>query len=105
MSEAEDALDFTLKVAGLPTPEREYRFAPPRRWRFDFAFVPQMVAVEVEGGRWVGGRHTSPVGFQKDCEKYAEAAARGWRVVRVTPEMVRDGTALGYIERALGGGE
>lgn len=102
MSEAEEALDFALMLAGLPKPEREYRFAKPRRWRFDFAWPTRLVAVEVEGGRWVGGRHTSPVGFGKDCEKYSEAAARGWRIVRVTPEMVTDGTALGYIERALG---
>lgn len=103
MSEAEETLVFQVKAAGLPEPVREYRFAAPRRWRFDFAWPGKMVAVEVEGGRWVGGRHTSPVGFGKDCEKYSEAAARGWRIVRVTPEMIEDGTALGYIERALGG--
>ncbi|MFA4972656.1 MAG: hypothetical protein WC683_08580 [bacterium] len=102
MSEAEDALALHIRAAGLPEPVREHRFCE-RRWRLDFAWPDKMVAVEVEGGRWVGGRHTSPIGFGKDCEKYSEAAARGWRIVRVTPEMIEDGTALGYIERALGG--
>jgi very-short-patch-repair endonuclease len=103
VSDAEEALAQQIYLVGLPVPDREYVFAKPRRYRFDFAWPDKMVAVEVEGGRWVGGRHTSPVGFGKDCEKYSEAAARGWRIVRVTPEMIEDGTALGYIERALGG--
>lgn len=102
MSEAEDSLDFAMMLAGLPRPEREYAFAKPRRYRFDFAFPAQKVAVEVEGGRWVGGRHTSPVGFAKDCEKYNTAAVLGWCVLRVTPEMVGDGSALHYVMRALG---
>ena len=102
MSEAEETLAFQIRAAGLPEPVREHRFAPPRRWRADFAFVDAHVLVEVEGGRWVGGRHTSPTGFAADCEKYNTAALMGWAVLRVTPEMVSDGTALAYIERALG---
>jgi very-short-patch-repair endonuclease len=102
VSDAEDSLDFALVLVGLPRPEREYAFAAPRRWRFDFAWPDKRVAVEVEGGRWVGGRHNSPVGFAADCEKYSEAAVLGWCVIRVTPEMVESGAALHYIERALG---
>ena len=68
----------------LPAPEREYRFAPPRLWRFDFAWPTQFVAVELEGGKWTKGRHTRPKGFQADCEKYNAAAIAGWRVLRYT---------------------
>ena len=103
MSETEETLAFQVRAAGLPEPVREYRFAPPRRWRADFAFVDARLLVEVEGGRWVGGRHNSPTGFARDCEKYAEAVARGWAVLRVTPEMVDSGAALRLIERVLGG--
>jgi hypothetical protein len=28
----------------------EHKFHPVRKWRFDFAFPPQMVAFEFEGG-------------------------------------------------------
>jgi very-short-patch-repair endonuclease len=90
-----------LRMAGLPDPVEEYRFAPPRRWRFDLAWPERMLAVEVEGGVWVGGRHTRPAGYEKDCEKYSEAAVLGWRVIRVTTQMVKDGRALALIERAL----
>jgi hypothetical protein len=34
-------------------------------------------------------------------KKYAEAVARGWRVLRVTTKMALDGRALWYVERAL----
>lgn len=46
MSELEETLAFHLKAAKLPAPEREYRFDPERRWRFDFAWPDQMLAVE-----------------------------------------------------------
>jgi hypothetical protein len=53
MSGAERLLPLCLRAAGLPEPIREYRFAPSRRWRFDFAWPAAMLAVEVEGGAGV----------------------------------------------------
>jgi hypothetical protein len=58
------------------------------------------IAVEVEGGMWVEG-HRSPNRYLADIEKYNEAALRGWLVLRVTSEMVDDGTAVGLVERAI----
>jgi len=101
MSDLEDQLLFQIRVFQLPTPEREYRFKDGRRWRFDLAFPFHRLAVEVEGGTWVSGRHTRGSGFEKDCEKYAEAAILGWRTIRVTGNMIKDGRAIRYIERAL----
>lgn len=101
MSELEDTLVFHLRAAGLPQPVREYVFAPPRRWRYDFAWPEHRLAVEVEGGSWVGGRHVRPKAFEADCEKYAEATLLGWRVLRVTGAMVEDGRALALVQRAL----
>ena len=72
----------------LPGPQREYRFAPPRRFRFDFAWPEHRVAVEVEGGTWAGGRHVRPQGYGRDCEKYNLAVALGWRVFRFTGGML-----------------
>jgi len=68
--------------------EEEVRFHPVRRWRFDFAHPSTLVAIEIEGGTWVGGRHTRPAGFHKDCEKYNTAALNGWTVFRLTPQMI-----------------
>lgn len=77
----------SLKSIGVNvTPE--YRFHPIRRWRFDFADPALMIAVEIEGGTWVGGRHITGSGYAKDCEKYNTATALGWRVFRFTPQML-----------------
>ena len=67
----------------LPEPLLEHLFAPPRRWRFDYAWPIYMVALEVEGGAFVGGRHVRGAGFKRDLEKYNAAVLLGWRLVRV----------------------
>lgn len=100
-SDPERGLSTLLAWAKVKAPIREFAFAPPRRWRFDFAWPVEGVAVEVEGGTWVGGRHTRPAAFERDAEKYNEAAIRGWAVLRVTPAMIDDGRAVAAIERAL----
>lgn len=75
--------------------EREYRFLPPRRWRFDFAWPRYMVAVEIEGlGRGGLGRHQRVDGFRKDLEKYNHAAFNGWLVLRFTRDQLCETCAL-----------
>jgi len=101
MSHLEDLLAFQLRAAGLPTPVRELAFAKPRRWRFDFCWPAHSLALEVDGGSWTGGRHTRGAGVAADCEKACEAAIRGWRVLRVDGDQVRDGRALEWVRRAL----
>jgi len=100
-SNLEDTLYRQMGAAGLPLPEREYRFAPPRRWRFDFAWSDRKLAVEVEGGIWVRGRHNRGAGFARDCEKYNTAALLGWWVLRFTPGMIRNGAAIESIIEVL----
>ena len=74
----------------------EHRFAKPRQWRFDWADPGLKLAIEIDGGMWMGtkgkpgkpGRHGRPVGFENDCEKHNAALDLGWRVLRFTPSMV-----------------
>ena len=96
-------LVLQIRAVGLPRPIEEFRFSK-RRWRFDLCWPVRKLAVEIEGGTWSRGRHTRGKGFAADCIKYNEAALLGWHVLRVTTEMVEDGTALAYIERALADG-
>jgi len=103
MSDIEETLAWHILVARLPAPEREVRFHPTRKWRFDFAWREQRLAVEVEGGTWAGGRHTRGEGFAEDAEKYNAAVLLGWSVLRFTSAMVEDGTAVATIERFLAG--
>lgn len=96
-----------IRLANLPPPQLEYAFHANRQWRFDFSWKQQLVACEVEGGIWMKTKsgfskgHAHPIRFEKDIEKYNEAALYGWTVIRVTPEMVRDGRAIEWLERAL----
>ena len=98
-SAPEREFEVQLRATGIIGYEREYRFAAPRRWRFDFAWPSMKLAVEIEGGIWSSGRHTRGKGFEADCVKYANALVLGWRVLRVTPTHVRDGQALRWVER------
>lgn len=71
---------------GLPAPTPELKFHPTRKWRFDYAWQDAKVFLEVEGGSWNGGRHTSPKGFLGDMAKYNAATCMGWRKLSCTPK-------------------
>lgn len=94
-------LDYQCLAAKLPTPVTEHRFSPPRRWRFDYAWPAQKIALEQEGGVWVRGRHTRGKGYVSDLEKYNAAAVAGWTVIRCTPDQVQDGTAFTWVQQAF----
>ena len=85
MSALEQTFETLLRLAPeVPDAQREYLFALPRRWRFDFAWPEQKVAVELPGGKWMRGRHQRPIGFQRDLEKANAAVLAGWRVLSYT---------------------
>lgn len=116
----EQELCDMLVAAELPTPVQQHKFSPDRKWRFDLAWPDRWLALEVEGGTYgrtvqcqscnstvtqtlkdgrvypvrLGGRHNTGSGYEKDLEKYNTAAKLGWRVLRVTTNMVSDGRAL-----------
>ena len=105
-SDAEAALAFQLRAVNIPF-EEQVQFAPPRKWRADFRIGTTYrehaiddLLVEVDGGAWIGGRHTSGAGFTDDCEKQSAAAIAGFRVIRCTPKQVESGECLRWIEAA-----
>ena len=96
-------LNVQCRLVSLPEPIAEHQFALPRRWRFDYAWPDLKLALEVDGGGWINGRHSRGSGIEKDAEKQNTAVALGWRVLRASPAMVKDGRALAAIERVLRG--
>lgn len=90
MSAAEEQFATELMYA-MPSlalkPEREYKFHQTRRWRLDFAWPAEKLAVEIEGR----GRHQTFMGFAKDAEKYNAALLLGWRVLRYPAAFVKPG--------------
>ena len=92
-------IETQLAASGWPPAQREYRFHPKRRWRFDFAWPDQKVALEYEGGTWTGGAHVRGRHYASDCEKYNAATLLGWRVFRVTRDMADRGYVLELFEQ------
>ena len=104
MSRAEELLALHLRSLSIAGHEREYRFAPPRRWRADFAWPAKRLLVEVEGGTWTKkSRHTTGTGYAADCEKYNAAAEAGYTVLRYTTDQIKSGEAVQQIARMLAG--
>ena len=89
VSKLEQRFALLWRSMNGPALEREFRFHPTRKWRADFAHLPSRTLIEIEGGIWIRGRHTTPSGFTADAEKYLEAALAGWRVLRLVDQQIK----------------
>lgn len=87
-------LDKILKAFEIPEPVREHRFHPVRKWRLDYAWPEHKLAVEIEGGAFIQGRHNRGAGFRNDMEKYNELTLAGWSLLRFTPQELKNGSAV-----------
>jgi len=100
VSQGEETLAFQLKAEGI-TFQREYRFHPTRRWRFDFVIPEYRLAIEVDGSVYSRGRHTRGKGWEEDAIKLSEAAILGWYVMRFSTGQVKSGVAIEQVRRFL----
>lgn len=84
-----------------PAPRTELEFVEGCRYRFDYAWPDEQVAVEVDGGQWMpyGGRHAR----DKDRDKHNLATAEGWLVFHFSPQQLVDdpGACVRLVIRAL----
>ena len=77
-----------------------------RKWKLDFAIPEIKLAIEMEGGVFTKGRHTRPMGFIKDIEKYNQLTEHGWRLLRYSINEFKDTTRMiEQIEICLQGGK
>lgn len=95
-----------FRTMGLNAPEPEHRFHESRRWRFDYAWTAHRVALEVEGGIFMAyhgkkSRHSTGTGMLADMEKYNNAAALGWIVLRVTPQNLMKTETAALVKSAI----
>jgi very-short-patch-repair endonuclease len=93
-------MDF-MDAGDVPEYVTELRFHPVRKWRFDFAWPDLMLALEVNGGTWIRGRHNRASSIWRDYEKINEAQILGWTVLQFTTDQVKDGSALETLIRAI----
>lgn len=68
--------------------EKEYRFAKPRRFKFDWAIINPVlklkIAIEYEGLMSEKSGHTTAKGYTKDTEKYKLASQLEFHLMRYT---------------------
>lgn len=81
--------------------EKEYKFHPKRRWKFDYYFPDKYVAIEVEGGIFNKKAHGSITGILRDIEKYNEAQILGIKVIRIPTHRLYKSETLDLITRAI----
>lgn len=91
-----DALDACFPARML----REYQPIQGRKFRIDFAFPTEKVAIEFDGYRYHG---FSKKGFKQGLERQNILVRHGWRVLRYTLTDVRDrlDTVIQEIDMAI----
>lgn len=89
----------------LPLFVREHIFdsRTERKWRFDFAWLEEKVALEVEGGIWIAGGHSRGSGVAKDMAKYNSAVLLGWKVLRCQPKELCTMATVTMLKQLLDG--
>lgn len=100
-STLEYLLEHQIRALELPEPVREFKALPTRRFRWDFAWPEHKLLVEVNGGTWQKGGHSSGGGIARDYEKLNLANLAGWRCLIFTGEMIHSGEAVDMIAKCL----
>lgn len=117
LNEGEELLAVHLAELGLPF-KREYKYAPGRRFKADFAvWITQSYSgsphlrqvrpdlpfclIEVQGGIYSKQAHGSITGILKDNARLFEAFKAGWPMIRFSPDQVKSGEAKRLIEEVL----
>jgi len=70
----------------LGEPEFEYDHIPKRRFRLDIAWPGYRIGIEVQGGLWIKGAHSTGAGIIRDMEKRNLSLINGWSVLERQPK-------------------
>ena len=67
---------------------KEYRFDKMRKYRLDFAHPSTRIGIEINGGIWKKGGHSSGSGLTRDYKKINLLSSLNWRVFLLSSEMI-----------------
>lgn len=100
-----------MREYGVPEPEFEFQFAPPRKWRWDISWIirdfgnrdiiTSKLGLECQGGLWSGGAHVRPQWIIREHEKRNRAAALGWRIIYCEPKTLCTKATVDLIRECL----
>lgn len=80
--EAEEDFEHALNVFGIKY-EKKFQFKSTKHWRFDFHLIEHRILVEISGGPWSGGRGGKLKNKAWSLDRYDDAEAMGFTVVRL----------------------
>ena len=80
--EAEEAFEQSLIVLEIKY-EKKFQFKSTKHWRFDFHLIEHRILVEISGGPWSGGRGGKLKNKAWSLDRYDDAEAMGFTVVRL----------------------
>ena len=96
VGEEEFAFHCSLELHPVNQPVREYVFHPMRKWRIDFCWPDQKLAVEIESSV-----HRIKSRFASDLDKYNALQKDGWTLLRYSAKMVKSGEAINDVLEIL----
>jgi len=102
-SALENLFAMQLDSAGLTGYVREYQAIPGRKFRFDFAFLRERLLVEINGGTFTRGGHSTGTGIRRDYTKQNLCQIAGYKLLTFDADMVKSGQALDFTEKMLRG--
>ncbi len=97
----ECAFETQVRQAGLPEPEREVKLNSSSAHRWDFVWPRYRLAVEINGGIWKLGGHSTGRGIQRDQLKLTLATLAGYRSLQFDAGAVNDGTAVMAVQNFI----
>jgi very-short-patch-repair endonuclease len=100
-SALEDTFAAQLDAYGLTGYVREYQAIPGRKFRFDFAFIEARLLIEVQGGTFSRGAHSTGTGLNRDYEKHNLAQAHGWKTLQFDVKMIKSGEAVSFTQSII----
>ncbi len=108
-TELEDELARQLDLAKIEY-IREYQAIQGRRFKWDFYFPQDCwtiglptspILLEIQGGIWIKGGHSTGTGIERDMEKLALATLNGFRTLQVGAKHIKNGQALKWVQEAV----
>jgi hypothetical protein len=97
-SKLERRFDQQIEEAGLPVPRKNWFFMIGRDFELDRAWPDRKLYVEIQGMT-----HRIKGKFKRDIEKRALAMLAGWRGLEIDGASIRDGRAIEWTKKLLGG--
>ena len=97
----EQAFVTQVRMLGLPEPEREVALSNEYAYRWDFVWPRYRLAVEINGGIWNVGGHSTGKGILRDMTKLKLATLAGYRSFQFSADAVEDGSAVNTVEKFI----